>query len=260
MSLSEKSAERCPVETTSETVTTDRKQTHRLYPSLPDMDERSMTEKLGAAAVYHPDHQSEASAVGIEVILKARILTLEKQRQELLSINEKWAKEYRTMKQHFTQKVKSLKALVRDDCCRSGETCEEGGKEVTSERNVKHKASTKTGDTDMSSKLLKAEKEVNDLRAQNRTLSREWQHQREEIKRLNKALEEALLKNRPLDDSSETLQDVWKQQAEVYKEDFLKERRDRERLKDKCLGLERNLRKAHSELCVLKPQVNTALP
>lgn len=43
--------------------------------------------------------------------------------------------------------------------------------------------------------------------------------------------------------------------AEVYKEDFLKERRDRERLKDKYLELEKKFRKVYNELRVLKSQV-----
>lgn len=47
-------------------------------------------------------------------------------------------------------------------------------------------AFTQAGDVDISSELLKAEKEAKELRAQNSTLTRRWQHQREEIKRLNK--------------------------------------------------------------------------
>lgn len=44
-------------------------------------------------------------------------------------------------------------------------------------------------------------------------------------------------------------------QAEVYKEDFLKERRDREKLKEQYLELETKFKKVHSGLRVLKPQV-----
>lgn len=44
-------------------------------------------------------------------------------------------------------------------------------------------------------------------------------------------------------------------QAEVYKEDFLKERRDREKLKEQYLELEKKFKKVHSGLRVLKPQV-----
>lgn len=45
----------------------------------------------------------------------------------------------------------------------------------------------------------------------------------------------------------------------MYKEDFLKERRDREKLNEKCLELESKLREVHGELQVLKPQVRKLL-
>lgn len=44
-------------------------------------------------------------------------------------------------------------------------------------------------------------------------------------------------------------------QAEIYKEDFLKERKDREKLKGKYLEVEKRLKKTHNELHVLKSQV-----
>ncbi len=111
---------------------------------------------------------------------------------------------------------------------------------------------SQTGGGDISSELLKAEKEAKELRAQNSTLDQKVRHQHEEIKRLNKvsrdtcssslqhhievkafgvfvpcnhggyyscfdmfvqALQEALQTTQPLDVSSETLQDVWKHQV-----------------------------------------------
>ncbi|XP_041817656.1 TNFAIP3-interacting protein 1-like [Chelmon rostratus] len=275
MSLHENTADRPPVERSQagETVATDRKQTYRLYPSLPNINRYevcvptcSVREKLHTAALHHPDsllgdHQGEASAGSADVRMKDQILILEGQRQELLSINEKWAKEYRTMKQYYKEQLQDLKALLQHEPSHfEEETCEERGKSITPCKKVRDKESTWAGDVDISSELLKAEKEAKELRAQNSTLTRRWQHQREEIKRLNKALVEALQPTQPLDRSSETLQDVWKHQAEVYKEDFLKERRDRETLKDKYLELEKKFRKVYSELCVFKPQVPKTLP
>ncbi|XP_076577701.1 TNFAIP3-interacting protein 1-like [Chaetodon auriga] len=268
MSLHENTADRPPVERAqaAEAVTTDRKHACRLYPSLPNIDRyeicvpiRSVREKLHMAALHHPDslHGDDQSEVGsADVRMKDQILILEGQRQELLSINEKWAKEYRTMKQYYKEQLQQLKALLQHEHSHfEEEACEEGGKSITSCKRVKDKESTSTGDVDISSELLKAEREAKELRAQNSALTRRWQHQREEIKRLNKALVEALQATQPLDKSSETLQDVWKHQAEVYKEDFLKERRDREALKDKYLELEKKFRRVYSELRVLKPQV-----
>ncbi|XP_023153519.1 TNFAIP3-interacting protein 3-like [Amphiprion ocellaris] len=241
----------------------DNKPTHRLYPSLPNTDRyefclplRSTGDNLQSE--LHPeslpgDTQPEGSNPSSDVRMKAQILLLEEQRQELLSINERWAKEYRTMVQYYKEKVQSLTALQQHEHL---EHYEEGEKHVTLYKKiqfkpVKDRQNTQTGEVE----LLRAEKEAKELRVQNNTLTRRGQHQHEEIRRLNKALQEALQSSQPLDCSSETLQDIWKHQAEVYKEDFLKERKDRERLKDKYLELEKKFRKVHNELHVLKSQV-----
>ncbi|XP_033964636.1 TNFAIP3-interacting protein 3-like [Pseudochaenichthys georgianus] len=233
---------------------------NRLYPSLPGINRydvcvavRSTGEKPHSAAVNLPesllrDNQSKTSAASSDVRMKAQICILEEQRQELLCINEKWAKEYHTMVRYYKERVQDLKTLLQHDPL-AVEICE-GGKNVTSNKKAKDKENTWTGE-----EILKAEKEAEELRAQNNTLTRRGQHQHEEILRLNKALEEALQNSNPLDASSETLQDIWKHQAQVYKEDFLTERRDREKLKEKNLELENKYRKVHRELCVLKSQV-----
>ncbi|XP_030253572.1 TNFAIP3-interacting protein 3-like [Sparus aurata] len=263
MSLHENTTDRSPVER-SQAGESVRKLTYRLYPSLPNVDgydicvaDPSSGETLCTAAVHRPDPQSEAASA--DVRLKAQILILEEQRRELLSINEKWAKEYRTMTQYYKNKVQNLKAL-RQHCAHcEEETCEDREK-ITLNKKVKDKESTQTTDADVSSEVLKAENETKELLAQNRSLTRRWEHQHAEIRRLNKALDEALQTAQPLEASRETLHEVWKHQAEVYKEDFLKERKDREKLKEKYLELEKKYRKVHSELRGLKPQVVKTRP
>ncbi|XP_060920391.1 TNFAIP3-interacting protein 1-like [Labrus mixtus] len=274
MSLHKNTTERPPVRRSEadRLLTSGNKQTNRLYPSLPKTDrydacvaDRSVEEKLRPASVFHPrtllgENQSDSSAASREARWKAQILILEEQKQELLSINEKWAKEYRTMRQYYKEKVQDLKTLLQRDYSQFEEMCEAG--EINTElygklkfKTLKDIKSPRTGDADVSSELLKAEKEAKELRVQNNTLTRRGQHQHEEIRRLNKALEDALQTSQPLEVSSETLHEIWKHQAEVYKEDFLKERRDREKLKEKCLDVEKKFRKVHSELRVLKSQV-----
>ncbi|XP_063768741.1 TNFAIP3-interacting protein 1-like isoform X2 [Eleginops maclovinus] len=214
--------------------------------------ERSTGVKLPSAAVHPPqsllrDNQLQKSAASSDVRMKAQIRILEDQRQELLCINEKWAKEYRTMVRYYKEKVQDLKALLHHDHL-AVEICE--GENVPSNTKVEDKDNTWTGE-----EVLKAETEAEELRAQNNTLTRRGQHQNEEIQRLNKALQEALQITNPLDASTETLQDIWKHQAQIYKEDFLTERKDREKLKEKNLEQEKKFRKVHSELRVLKSQV-----
>ncbi|KAG8009583.1 ADP-ribosyl cyclase/cyclic ADP-ribose hydrolase 1 [Nibea albiflora] len=222
-----------------EAVTTDRKQTYRLYPSLPDKDrydafvsDQSFGEKPHTAAVHHQGSllgESESPAANSAVRMKAQILILEEQRQELLSINERWAKEYRTMKQYYKEKVQDLRALLQHPNFEE-DMWEEREKNIRLRNKVEDAESTWTKDVE----LLRAVKEAKELREQNSTLTRRGQHQREEIRRLNK--------------------------AEVYKEDFLKERKDREKLKEKYLELEKKFRKVYNELRVLKPQVTRTRP
>ncbi|XP_071387648.1 TNFAIP3-interacting protein 1-like [Centroberyx affinis] len=211
----------------------DNKQTDRLYPSLPNTErcegvepDRSIREKLLADAVDHPgrllgDTQSEMSAANSDGTMKVQIAILEEQRRELLSINEQWAKEYQTMVQYYKEK---------------------------------------SGNGDVTPELLRAEQEAEQLRVQNSSLTRRGQHQHQEIRRLNKALEGALQTPLPVGEGSDTQEEVWKHQAQVYKEDFLKERRDREKLKGKHLELERRFRIVNTELHNLKVTPSSPQP
>ncbi|XP_043960056.1 TNFAIP3-interacting protein 3-like [Gambusia affinis] len=241
---------------------TQHKQTHILYPTLPNINRfevclplGSTGEKLCAAAESHneqKDTQLEEPVSGYYA-MKEQILIMEQQNKELLAINNKWAKEYRTMVQYYKKKVQFLKALKQDGVSEEERSDEE-------ERPVTFCKTEKPGKDRVRTELRTAEEETEELRAQNHTLTRRWQHQQEEIRRLNKALEETIQRSEPLENSSETLQDIWKHQAEVYKEDFLKERRDREKLKGKNLELEKRYKKVHDELRVFKSQVTLAQP
>ncbi|XP_076014418.1 uncharacterized protein LOC143006938 [Genypterus blacodes] len=227
MSRREEMKETASVQKSHATVGTqkDKKSTPRLYPSLPhtqwceeEEPESSPRETLPAAAARLPDSLlgNKQSAVSGSS-KKAQIVILEAQRKELLSINERWAKEYNTMVQYYREK---------------------------------------RGNSDVTSELWKAECEAKRLTAQNSTLTRRGQHQQEEIKRLNMALEEALQVAQPPSEGGDTHESVWKHQADVFKEDFMTERRDREKLKGKHLELENKFRKAEKELRILRSQMS----
>ncbi|TNN53782.1 TNFAIP3-interacting protein 1 [Liparis tanakae] len=218
--------------------TSDNRQTHRLYPSLPSTDRSQVCAAADPSrGGSHPDTRIQSNS---DVRMEAQILLLEEQRQELLSINEKWAKEYRTMVRYYKERVQGLKASLQHIHTEEEKEEEGGG---TSAALCKKVAEGQNGD-----RLLKVEKEAEELRAQTGTLTRRGQRQREEIRRLNRALADALQTPRPLGVSADTLQDVWKHQAEVYKEDFLKERSDRVTLKEKYLEQEKKFRKVQSQL------------
>ncbi|XP_061821201.1 TNFAIP3-interacting protein 1-like [Nerophis lumbriciformis] len=176
--------------------------------------------------------------------MQAHIFILEKQRQELLTINERWAKEYRTMVAHYQNKLQSLQASLQN--------CSNVGTKTV--KAVKETEKSQASNCDVQAELQKAESRADQLRVQNCTLARRGQHQQEEINRLNKALEERLQPARPLEDSNRFTPEVWQHQAEVFKEDFLKERKDREKLYHKYVELEKKWTKAHDELYRLKSQ------
>uniref|UniRef100_A0A3P9K5X5 TNFAIP3 interacting protein 3 n=1 Tax=Oryzias latipes TaxID=8090 RepID=A0A3P9K5X5_ORYLA len=233
--------------------TTSVKTRQRLYPSLPNADRYEICLPVGSSreGLRFSGPKCKESPNSSQVGLKAQIVLLEEQRKELLSINKKWAKEYRTMVQYYKEKVRYLKAVSLQDSSEE-EAGDEGEKRVTF--HVK-KADRRTGEGKAAVVTAEEEEEAEELRLLNSTLTRRGQHQHEEIRRLNKALEEALCGSRPGGGNGETLPDIWKHQAEVYKEDFLKERSDRERLKEKYLELEKRSRKAQEELRLLKSQV-----
>ncbi|KAK1806438.1 hypothetical protein P4O66_004955 [Electrophorus voltai] len=87
------------------------------------------------------------------------------------------------------------------------------------------------------------------------TLTSRGQQQEQEIRRLNKALTEVHKSSVCHQDDSQAGQNIWMHQAQVYKEDFLKERRDKDRLKEKYTELANRCKRIHAELHVAKAQV-----
>ncbi|XP_034038383.1 TNFAIP3-interacting protein 3-like [Thalassophryne amazonica] len=94
---------------------------NRLYPSLTSTQKHKDvmidTENSHATAAHHHESlqectQSQTSSASTDSQMKAQIHILEEQRRELLSINEKWAKEYQTMVQYYKDKVQHLKLLL----------------------------------------------------------------------------------------------------------------------------------------------------
>ncbi|XP_057679769.1 TNFAIP3-interacting protein 3-like [Corythoichthys intestinalis] len=128
----------------------------------------------------------------------SHVFILERQRRELLSINQKWAKEYNNMVAYYQRKLLTLQASPKHP------------ENVT-----------------------------------------------KETKSLSKHLPEALESRLPsgtLKERETTPSDLWRHQAEVFKEDFAKERRDREELQHKYEELSKKLVSTRNELHHLKSQ------
>ncbi|TNM96492.1 hypothetical protein fugu_016153 [Takifugu bimaculatus] len=238
------------VKSSAEAVSMDRKRSCRLYPSLPKVDRHEVSMLEGAAA-HRLQSRSTDTQADSDTTLAAQILILEEQKKELLLINEKWAREYRTMKQFYSKKVRELRSILQGDFSHTEDNrCEEGEKNITFGKKVQDEDSAKA-------EVSRSGDEAAELRGQNSFLTRRGQHQMQEIRRLNEALQVVLGSD---DVRRASLQDVWKHQAEVYREDFLKERSDREKLHGRYLDLEEKYRKVCYELRALKPQAPPTKP
>lgn len=223
---------------------------HLLTQHAPVLDERQFKET-----------QSRLSAAAGETV-DSQIVFLEKQRKELLYINSKWAEQYQAMTQYYKDKITELKMPLISH----GQVLEERSEDEEHEskinsvlpqtkENTNTQIDTQGPNRDISTKLQRAEREAERLRVQYTTLARRGHQQREEIRRLNEVLK-GELKTTGLDEvTNGTQEEVWRHQAQVYKEDFLKERRDREKLKQKHTDLEKKFRNVWTELNTLKSQV-----
>lgn len=205
--------------------------------------------------------------------LEQKIRSLEKQRKELLEVNQQWDQQFRSMKELYERKVAELKTKLdaaekvlgtlekerqpslRESGARSDQTWEKL-------REEKEKES-------LNEELHELKKENKLLKEKNALANQKKQCYEYEIKRLNKALQDAL----KLESSSspedclgkcemecshkemKTEMEVLKQQVQIYEEDFKKERSDRERLNQEKVELQKINQTSQSQLNKLNSQI-----
>ncbi|CAI5784427.1 Hypothetical predicted protein [Podarcis lilfordi] len=200
-------------------------------------------------------------------VLEQQIISLEKQRQELLAVNNQWDQQFRRMKQQYGKKVTDVKAQL--------ETMQKRVKELEKERHQMQQECRRLEALTTNS-LLQEMRDTKILKEENRLLKEEASlantkkiHYEREISRLNKALQDAL-KNQgaPLHETPVNAQDmncnheemkmqmeVLRQQVQIYEEDFKKERSDRERLNEEKEALLRINERIQFQLDTLNSQV-----
>ncbi|CAL8398956.1 unnamed protein product [Arctogadus glacialis] len=238
--------------------TTNAEQVNHLYPSLPisarlNGEELHGVHRGGVESISPaPARQTNMSSADMSSV-QAQLDMLWKQREELISINNKWADQYKVMTQYYKAKVMEQQPSAKTSQPThplSEEMRHNGVEQNVQEKDVKEETSEEK---------IMSHTDAEQLRVQNAHLTRRGQHQHEEIRRLNQALQQSLESGFVWGESREDPKDnVWKHQAEVYKEDFLKERKDRERLKGKLMETEKKYRKTHSELHTLKSKITWA--
>uniref|UniRef100_A0A8D1VHG4 NF-kappa-B essential modulator NEMO CC2-LZ domain-containing protein n=1 Tax=Sus scrofa TaxID=9823 RepID=A0A8D1VHG4_PIG len=204
--------------------------------------------------------------------LEQKIRSLEKQRKELLEVNQQWDQQFRSMKELYERKVAELKTKLdaaekvlgtlenerqpslRECGARSDQTWEKL-------REEKEKES-------LNEELHELKKENKLLKEKNALANQKKQCYEYEIKRLNKALQDAL--NRKFSSPEDCLgkcemecshkemkteMEVLKQQVQIYEEDFKKERSDRERLNQEKVELQKINQTSQSQLNKLNSQI-----
>ncbi|EPQ08848.1 TNFAIP3-interacting protein 3 [Myotis brandtii] len=191
---------------------------------------------------------------------------------ELLEVNQQWDQQFRSMKELYTGKLAELQTKL--------EATERLLSSLEKGRPASPRASAEPADLaqeqqqreekekqTLSEELHALKKENKLLKENNAAMSRRREHYECEIKRLNKALQEALkVECSPLPEDRlggpeagcghedmRTEMEVLKQQ--IYEEDFRRERSDRERLNQEKEQLQQMNRTSQSQLNQLKSKV-----
>ncbi|XP_075278307.1 TNFAIP3-interacting protein 3 isoform X2 [Opisthocomus hoazin] len=198
--------------------------------------------------------------------LEQQILSLERQRQELLEVNKQWDHQFRSMKQLYEKQLAEMKAKLDLSERRVGELEDETHRQHPEDGRLRALARERplqeTKETKFLSEALHEMKEENKLLKQkNASMIRKKEHYECEISRLNKALLDILKKqhspvlatpsekgDRNSLEDMRTQLEVLKQQVQIYEEDFRKERSDRERLNEEKEALQKINERLQSQL------------
>ncbi|NWX67559.1 TNIP3 protein, partial [Alca torda] len=198
--------------------------------------------------------------------LEQQIISLERQRRQLLEVNKQWDHQFRRMKQLYEKQMAEMKAKLDVSERRVGELEEERHRQHPEGERLqalgREKLLQEAKETKVLSEALQEMKEENKLLKQkNASMIRKKEHYECEISRLNKALRDALKKqhspvlgtppekgDRNSPEDMRTQLEVLKQQVQIYEEDFRKERSDRERLNEEKEALQKINERLQSQL------------
>ncbi|XP_014805477.1 PREDICTED: TNFAIP3-interacting protein 3 isoform X2 [Calidris pugnax] len=204
--------------------------------------------------------------------LEQQILSLERQKRQLLEVNKQWDHQFRRMKQLYEKQLAEMKAKLEMSEKRVGELEEERHRQHPEDERLRapgrERPLQEAKETKVLSEALQEMKEENKLLKQkNASMIRKKEHYECEINRLNKALLDVLKKQQSpvfgtpsengdrnsLEDMRTQLE-VLKQQVQIYEEDFRKERSDRERLNEEKEALQKINERLQSQLNKLSSQ------
>ncbi|XP_027958093.1 TNFAIP3-interacting protein 3 [Eumetopias jubatus] len=234
------------------------------------------TTRMSAAegSTEHAECDQSSSRKNFTNSLEQKIRCLEKQRKELLEVNQQWDQQFRSMKELYERKVAELKTKLdaaerflstqekeRQQSRRESDRLRDLTREQL-QRQEKEKES-------LNEELHELKKENKYLKEKNALVNKKKERYECEIKRLNKALQDALkieCSSFPEDrlgesemecrhEEMQTEMEVLKQQVQIYEEDFKKERSDRERLNQEKEELQQINQTSQSQLNRLNSQI-----
>uniref|UniRef100_A0A8C2PK46 NF-kappa-B essential modulator NEMO CC2-LZ domain-containing protein n=1 Tax=Capra hircus TaxID=9925 RepID=A0A8C2PK46_CAPHI len=193
---------------------------------------------------------------------------------ELLEVNQQWDQQFRSMKELYERKVAELKSKL-DSAERFLGTLEKERLQSPRESYPTRRWTSEPPwlaekeKESLNGELHELKMENNLLKEKNALMNHKKQHYECEIKRLNKALQDALkleCSSSPEDplgksemecshEEMRTEMEVLKQQVQIYEEDFKKERLDRERLNQEKEELQQIIQTSQSQLNKLNSQI-----
>ncbi|XP_057166213.1 TNFAIP3-interacting protein 3 [Ursus arctos] len=234
------------------------------------------TTRMSAAegSTEHAECDQSSSRKNLTNSLEQKIRCLEKQRKELLEVNQQWDQQFRSMRELYERKIAELKTKL-DATERFLSTQE---KELQQSQRESDKLLDLTRERlqlqekekeSLNEELHELKKENKFLKEKNAVVNKKKEHYECEIKRLNKALQDALkieCSSFPEDclgksemeyrhEEMRTEMEVLKQQVQIYEEDFKKERSDRERLNQEKEELQQINQTSQSQLNRLNSQI-----
>ncbi|XP_064366719.1 TNFAIP3-interacting protein 3 isoform X3 [Dromaius novaehollandiae] len=204
--------------------------------------------------------------------VEQQILSLKRQRRELLEVNKQWDHQFRSMKQHYEKKLAEMKAKLDVSQRRVGELEEERHRNHPENENLRVLGRDgplqETKEKRILADALHEMKEENKLlKEKSASMIRKNERYECEISRLNKALLDMLKKqhsstleipsakfDRNSLEDVQTQLEVLRQQVQIYEEDFRKERSDRERLNEEKEALQKINEGLQSQLDKLNSQ------
>ncbi|XP_023416145.1 TNFAIP3-interacting protein 3 [Cavia porcellus] len=241
------------------------------------LEEGTIGTNVAVSSTEHAERAQSSRRKNLTSPLEYKIRCLEKQRKELLEVNQQWDQQFRNMKELYERKVTELKTkLVAAERVRGTLERERLQRERPQGQRVDARPADLTRDPRLEKEQANLNEEIQELKKENKLLkeknalaNKKREHYECEIKRLNKALQDVLKlesSSFPEDCSGKskvqcshaemiTEMEVLKQQVQIYEEDFKKERSDRERLNQEKEELQQINQTSQSQLNRLSFQI-----